>query len=181
MSPDTTGTSLVRPMVHADLDSVLKWRNQPDVRRHMYTQHEISLDEHQRWFDRASQDLRKHPLIFEINTQPLGYVSFDETATVGIADWGFYLAPESPKGVGKQLGRVALDHAFTQLNFHKVCGRVLEYNERSIYFHRLLGFQQEGTLRDQHFSGERYCHVICFGMLCHEWQPNRTSQEREPC
>jgi UDP-4-amino-4,6-dideoxy-N-acetyl-beta-L-altrosamine N-acetyltransferase len=164
--------SQIRPMVHADLECVLAWRNHPDVRRYMYTQHEITPDEHQRWFERTLPDPKKHLLIFEENHRPLGFVNFNEVENECIVDWGFYAAPDAPKGSGRQLGRAALSHAFTQLKFHKVCGQALAYNERSILFHQSLGFQQEGILRDQHFDGERYHHVICFGLLCHEWQPN---------
>ena len=162
----------IRPMVHADLERVLAWRNHPDVRRYMYTQHEITLDEHQRWFERTLPDPKKHLLIFEVNQQPLGFVNFNKTGNGGIADWGFYVAPKAPKGSGRQLGCAALSHAFTQLKLHKVCGQALAYNQRSILFHQSLGFQQEGTLRDQHFDGESYHHVICFGLLSNEWQPS---------
>lgn len=156
-------------MAHADVERVLAWRNHPEVRRYMYTQHEITLDEHQRWFERTWQDPRKHLLIFEVEKQPLGFVSFTEIGTGGIADWGFYVAPDAPKGSGRELGRAALDHAFNGIKLHKVCGQALAFNERSIHFHQSLGFKQEGTLRDQHLDGERYHHVICFGLLSHEW------------
>ncbi len=162
--------SLVRPMVHADLARVLAWRNHLEVRRFMYTQHEITLNEHQRWFEGALQDPRKHLLIFEFSGKPLGFVNFSELACSGVADWGFYAAPEAPKGSGRLLGHAALDHAFTQLKLHKVCGQALAHNERSIRFHQTLGFQQEGTLRDQHFDGEQYRHVFCFGLLSNEWR-----------
>lgn len=157
-------------MVPADLARVLAWRNHPDVRRHMYTQHEITLNEHQLWFGRALQNPRKHLLIFEWGQQPLGFINFSELAIGGIADWGFYAAPDAPKGSGRRLGHAALGHAFTELKLHKVCGQALACNKRSIHIHRALGFQQEGTLRDQHFDGERYHHVMCFGLLSHEWK-----------
>ena len=172
MLESTSVPSRIRPMVHADLERVLAWRNHPDVRRYMYTQHEITLAEHQCWFERTLQDLKKHLLIFEENHLPVGFVNFSETENGGIVDWGFYAAPDAPKGSGRQLGLAALSHAFTQLKLHKVCGQALANNERSIQFHQSLGFEQEGVLRDQHFDGERYHHVICFGLLCHEWQPN---------
>lgn len=172
MSESSSVLSQIRRMVHADLEQVLAWRNHPDVRRYMYTQHEITLDEHQRWFERSLPDPKKHLLVFEVNHQPLGFVNFNDMGIGGIADWGFYAAPDAPKGSGRQLGRAALSHAFIQLKLHKVNGQALAYNERSIQFHQSLGFQQEGILRDQHFDGERYHHVICFGLLGHEWQPN---------
>jgi len=160
----------IRHMVHADLERVLAWRNHPDVRRFMYTQHEITLDEHQRWFERTLPDPKKHLLVFEVNHQPQGFVNFSEVENGGIADWGFYAAPDASKGSGRQLGRAALNHAFTQLKLHKVCGEALAYNERSIQFHQSLGFKQEGILRDQHFDGERYHNVISMGLLSNEWQ-----------
>jgi UDP-4-amino-4,6-dideoxy-N-acetyl-beta-L-altrosamine N-acetyltransferase len=162
----------IRPMVHADLEFVLAWRNHPDVRGYMYTQHEITLAEHQRWFERSSSDPKKSLLIFEVNHQAQGFVSFNDAENARIADWGFYVAPDAPRGCGRQLGRAALSYAFGQLKLHKVNGHALAYNERSIKFHQTLGFQQEGILRDQYFDGNRYHHVICFGLLGHEWQPN---------
>ena len=165
--------SLIRPMSHFDLERVLAWRNHPDVRSYMYTQNEITLAEHQCWFERTLLNPKTHLLIFEANHQPLGYVNISETGNGGVADWGFYAAPDAPKGTGRQLGHAALNHAFTQFKLHKVCGQALAHNERSIQFHQSIGFQQEGILRDQHFDGERYHHVNCYGLLCSEWHPDK--------
>ncbi len=157
-------------MVHADLALVLAWRNHPDIRRHMYSQHEITLGEHHRWYENALTDPHKHVLIFEVNHQAQGFVNFNEAVNGGVASWGFYASPEATKGSGRQLGNAALRHAFTQLNLHKVCGQALAHNERSIQLHQTLGFQQEGILCEQHFDGERYHNVICFGLVRPEWE-----------
>lgn len=160
----------IRIMEHGDLEQVLLWRNAPDVRRFMYTQHEISLTEHTRWFERVSQDTKRHLLIFEQEGKAQGFINLHEMAEGGIADWGFYAAPDAPKGTGKYLGASVLKHAFTQLGLHKVCGQALAFNERSIQFHLRLGFRQEGILREQHFDGEQYHAIVCFGLLATEWQ-----------
>lgn len=164
-------TKSIRAMTRSDLERVLSWRNHPDVRRYMYTQHEISLEEHQRWFEQNANNPSRHLLIFELAGVPLGFINFNRLNSGGVADWGFYVTPSAPKGSGRQLGHAALDYAFTELKLHKVCGQALAYNERSINFHRSLGFQQEGILRDQHFDGEQYQSVVCFGLLRPEWQP----------
>lgn len=161
--------SRIRPMVREDLERVLGWRNHPEVRRYMYTRHEISLDEHTRWFERASVDPARHLLIFECGDLPLGYVQFHRSTQGVIADWGFYVAPDAPGGTGRRLGECALEHAFGALKLHKVCGEALAFNERSIHFHLRLGFQQEGRLREQHFDGQKYHDVVCFGLLAAEW------------
>jgi UDP-4-amino-4,6-dideoxy-N-acetyl-beta-L-altrosamine N-acetyltransferase len=160
-------------MHEADLEMVLAWRNHPEVRRYMYTQHEIALDEHRRWFEHCAGNPSKHLLVFELAGLASGFVSFTQIEGGKIADWGFYTMPDAPRGCGRLLGQAALQHAFSALGLHKVCGQALAYNERSIGFHRRLGFEQEGILRDQHFDGELYHSVVCFGLLESEWQARR--------
>lgn len=157
-------------MSKRDLALVLSWRNHPEVRRCMYTQHEISLEEHERWFERASQDSERHLLVFEIGTAPLGFINIHQIALGGTADWGFYAAPNAPKGTGRALGQATLQYAFRTAKLHKLCGQALAFNERSIQLHLSLGFRQEGVLRQQQFDGLHYHDVVCFGMLAHEWR-----------
>jgi UDP-4-amino-4,6-dideoxy-N-acetyl-beta-L-altrosamine N-acetyltransferase len=160
---------IIRAMAIGDLADVLRWRNHPDVRMHMFTQHEISLDEHTRWFARASQDDTRHLLIYERAGVPVGFVQINEVAKGGVADWGFYLASDAPKGSGAGLGLAALTYAFKTIRLHKLCGQALASNERSIRFHKKLGFRQEGRLCQQHFDGQFYHDVLCFGLLASQW------------
>lgn len=159
----------IRTMEERDVLDVLSWRNHPDIRKCMITQHEISLDEHLDWFGRASTDATKRLLIVEDEQKIFGYVYFNGASLGGVADWGFYTAPNSAKGSGRKLGFAALDFAFFELGVHKICGQVLACNEASLGFHRMLGFQQEGILRDQYKIDENYYAAICFGLLQHEW------------
>lgn len=159
----------IRPMREGDLGQVLAWRNHPEVRRYMYTQHEISLEEHARWFARVSQDPQRNLLVFEINTTPVGFINIHQISIGGIAEWGFYAAPDAPKGTGRALGQAALKYAFEAAALHKLCAQALAFNERSIRFHLNLGFQREGVLRQQHFDGQQYHDVFCFGLLASEW------------
>lgn len=158
----------VRRMVAADLDAVLRWRNHPDVRRHMFTQHEITAAEHRAWFERAGSDPRRHLLIFESGGAPAGFVSFALGDDSGVADWGFYLAPEAARGQGQALGTAALEFAFKELKVRKVCGEALEDNERSIKFHERLGFAREGVLRKA--AGGRAVVVVRFGLAAPAWR-----------
>lgn len=157
-------------MTPDDLPRVRAWRNHPEIRQYMYTQHEVSVAEHARWYECASEDAARHLLVYEESATPLGFINLHEIAKGGVGDWGFYAAPDAPKGTGQRLGRNALQYAFVQLGFHKLCAQVLAYNERSIRFHLSLDFKHEGILRDQHFDGQIYHDVMCLGLLNSEWQ-----------
>lgn len=159
----------LRPMTSADLGIVLQWRNHPDIRRYMYTKHEIGLEEHREWYARTSADPEKCLLIFEVNDNAKGFVQFSAKHLAKVADWGFYIAPDAQKGTGRKMGFAALDFAFRNLMLDKIYGQAFSFNKRSIRFHLSLGFQQEGILREQVFNGERYHDVICFGLLAIEW------------
>lgn len=160
---------LVRPMADTDLERVLVWRNHPDIRRCMLTQHRISPDEHRRWFERTGRDPDRHLLLFEIAETPLGFVHFTGKLSAGFADWGFYTDPKAPRGTGRKLGKAALHYAFDRVGFHKVCGQALDFNGASIRLHRALGFRQEGVLRQQYCIDNVYHDLICFGLLRSEW------------
>lgn len=177
MLESDSGLPKIRLMTYSDLALVLAWRNHPDVRRYMYTQHEIDSTEHLKWFERCLPNPQKHLLIFEVAHQSLGFVSLNEVERAAVAEWGFYVAPGAPKGSGRQLGNAALNYAFSKLKLKKIKGEALAYNQRSIQFHKALGFQEEDVLRNHHFDGERYHHVIQLGLLRDNWHSSFENQE----
>lgn len=160
----------LRPMREGDLEQVWRWRNHPEVRRYMYTTHEIEFKEHCTWFSRAHENDSIHLLIYEREGKAHGFMNITQGRCPEVADWGFYVSPDAPNGAGRQLGEHALRYAFEVLRLHKLCGQALGFNNRSIAFHRSLGFTEEGRLRDQHCDGTTFYDVICFGLLIDEWR-----------
>lgn len=171
VTENSSSRGTLREMEFADLSMVWEWRNHFEVRRYMYTHHEISWEEHCGWFARTTIDPLRKLLIYDLNGKSVGFVSFTQRTSGGIAEWGFYLAPTAAKGTGRLLGRAALDHAFQVMKLHKVCGQALGFNERSIRFHSGMGFVQEGVLREQHFDGDVHHDIYHFGLLSREWLP----------
>lgn len=159
----------IRSMTEHDLEMVYSWRNHPEIRRYMYTQHEITLNEHILWFERATKNSSKHLLIYETKIFAQGFIQFTQIGDGPIAEWGFYAAPDSPKGTGTRMGNLALQYAFTRIGMHKICGEAMDFNEPSKRLHHALGFMQEGLLRDQHYDGKQFHDVHCFGLLSSEW------------
>lgn len=159
----------IREMRSDDLELVLEWRNHPDVRRYMLTQHEITMQEHRAWFERSCKDEARRQLIVMEREVPLGFVSFVGVNLRGIADWGFYTVPNSKKGTGRKLGSIALNYGFVELGLHKICGQAISYNQASRRFHAALGFYEEGVLREHCCVNESYYDLICFGLLAQEW------------
>jgi UDP-4-amino-4,6-dideoxy-N-acetyl-beta-L-altrosamine N-acetyltransferase len=158
-------TGNIRAMTATDLDCVRGWRNHPAVRPWMFSRHEITESEHAAWFNRASVGPDRWLFIYEVAERPLGFMNLRADATTRNAEWGFYTAPNAPRGTGSEMARAVIALAFAELGIHKIVGQVLDFNQRSIVFHTKLGFTLEDTLRQHHFDGATYHDVHCFGLL----------------
>lgn len=159
----------LRPMAEADLELVLGWRNHPDVRQHMYTRNEICLAEHICWFRSVSVEPGRVLLILEVNAVRCGYVNFrcDES---GQAVWGFYLAPNSPKGTGKLLGQASIDYGFDVLGLEKIWGEVLPNNLASQNFHLRHGFVLESIIQGKTDGDQKIGNVRRYLLTRSAWR-----------
>lgn len=166
-------------LAETDLPLVLAWRNTPEVRQHMYSAHEISEAEHRAWFARMKHDPQVRWYIHQDEYCNLdGVVYFTQYQPENHSSfWGFYAAPEAPRGTGTKLGLDALDEAFNVLSLHKLNAEVLSSNERSLRFHEKMGFHREGIFRDDHFNGEYYVDVVRLGIVKSEWVEKRPEIE----
>jgi UDP-4-amino-4,6-dideoxy-N-acetyl-beta-L-altrosamine N-acetyltransferase len=154
----------LRAMTTQDLDTVLAWRNHPQVSRYMLSQHAISPEEHRAWFERSSADVSRRLYILQRGDAPLGFAQLSGVAQGGEANWGFYVAPDAPPGTGSELGRRVLQAAFSVEKLHKVRGQALDSNAASRRLHLRLGFVEEGTLPREARIGEEYRDIVCFGI-----------------
>ncbi|MFJ3056121.1 UDP-4-amino-4,6-dideoxy-N-acetyl-beta-L-altrosamine N-acetyltransferase [Herbaspirillum sp. NPDC087042] len=169
------GSSVLRPMNQADLEMVLSWRNHPEVRRHMYNQTEISLEEHSRWFAGAAKDTRRHLLVFEQAGRAAGFVNLLEDAP-GQAYWGFYLAPDAARGTGRELGACAVAYAFEELALQRIWGEVLAENSVSQKFHERLGFVLEEVIAEKIVAGRTLNGVRKYVLGREAWKERQGSQ-----
>ncbi len=160
-------------MRESDLETVLRWRNHPAVRKCMLSQHEISMAEHRGWFERSAKYGTRALLVVEEDGLMMGCVVFSNVSCAGTADWSFYVDPDSFAGTGRKVCEAALDFAFRELQIHKVSGQVLDFNEASIHTHLRLGFTQEGVLREHHLIDGKHLDLIVFGLLSFEWRERK--------
>lgn len=161
----------LRNLEKGDLELVLRWRNSEHIRKFMYRDNIISLDEHQAWFNRIEKDKTKIYLIFLHKDQPVGLLYFTEIDYLNSnCMWGFYLGESDiPKGSGTVMGYQAMNYIFDQKGMRKVSGEVLGFNEPSRKFFRRLGFREEGIKRKHILRNDKYTDVYLFSLLVDEW------------
>lgn len=170
---------MLRSLEKKDLELVLSWRNDPAVRQAMYSQHEITWEEHQLWFQRMQVDeSTRWYLYLNKDNEPNGVVYFTEwNAGQSTAFWGFYANVGATPGTGMRMSLDALGYAFNQLGIQKLNAEVLASNPRSLEMHKKVGFIEEGCFREQYFNAEQRIDVVRLGMLASEWPSCRQALE----
>ena len=107
----------------------------------------------------------------------IGYISLaDIDYRNGRAEWsGIVIGEKEYRGQGyaTQAIYLLLEYAFDELGLHRVSGSWLAENTLSMFVGRMMGFRQEGVLRDYVYkSGKRHDMVI-MSMLKPEFEQLR--------
>ncbi|OOE36941.1 UDP-4-amino-4,6-dideoxy-N-acetyl-beta-L-altrosamine N-acetyltransferase [Salinivibrio kushneri] len=169
---------IFKAVSHADSDTLWHWRNRPTVRQFMYTQHEISHDEHQAWFSHTLASTHRYFYIVykRVDGQPdkpLGVVNLDlDSENRTSATWAFYAAPDAPRGSGALMEFGALSLAFETLGVTQLNCEVLSHNQGVVRLHQRFGFRETPQSRQRTFSlpEGKTVEIVCLSLSTDEWQ-----------
>ena len=166
----------LRPLEERDRDRVLVWRNSPDVRPYMYTDHLISPDEHAQWFAGLEGDERRRYWIVEMDGAPVGLANLaDIDRHNARCAWAYYLADPSVRGlgIGSYVEYWVLEYVFEGLKLAKLWCEVLASNEAVWKLHETFGFVVEARFRGHVLKGGERVDVLGLGLLAEDWRRRR--------
>ncbi len=154
------------------LDLVREWRNSSEVSKYMYTDQDITEEEHQKWFYRVRKDPTKIYWIIEVNGTYVGVINL---YNINILNkrcyWAYYLSDLSVRGKG--LGRLIelniLTYVFEKLELNKLSCQVMSWNDIVVKIHQKYGSKIEGNFRQHIFKGNKFYDIVCMGILKEEW------------
>jgi len=170
-------TSL-RDLTPDDKEKIHAWRNLPEIRKYMYTDHVITAEEHDAWFQRITSDPSCRYWIIVCDSEDVGLVNlYAIDRSNQRCYWAFYIV--SPNVRGKGVGSFAeysiLRYVFDELKLNKLCCEVLDFNQGVVRIHKSFGFVQEGLYRKHIFKGGEPHDVVCLGMLREEWEATKVA------
>src|SRR4051812_43997408 len=91
----------LRRVEAADSARLLRWRNSPEVSAYMYTDHQISPAEHDRWFEGALEAADRRYWIIEMDGGPVGLANLARIDPAARrCEWAYYLGEASTRGKG---------------------------------------------------------------------------------
>lgn len=164
----------LRAVEREDIPRFLRWLNDPEVTRYLTIFMPLSRGEEERWFEQQLGDPNRKVLAIETESgEHIGNISLedirwkDRQASLGIVIgekeyWG--------QGYGTDAIRTLLGFAFEELNLNRIQLSVFDFNERARRCYRRCGFQEEGRLRQAHYTEGRYHDVIRMAILREDWE-----------
>ena len=165
----------IRALEKTDIDEIMKWVNDPEVKDNLLMRYPVSRDQEEKWIENALDTSNERNKVFAIETKDgvyLGGIGLhrinweNRNAEVGIVIgkkeyWN--------KGYGTDAMMTILHFAFNRMNLHRVYLRVFDFNTRGIKSYEKCGFKKEGVLRDDLYAHGKYHHSILMGILKHEF------------
>jgi UDP-4-amino-4,6-dideoxy-N-acetyl-beta-L-altrosamine N-acetyltransferase len=164
-----------RRMHEKDQSMVLRWRQLPNIARHMLTTVTHDLDTQLDWFKRISRSERAEYWIIEFNGKPVGVINLSEIDRVNHhATWGLYLGERLSSIEGGLIPIYFYNYVFsrTDLNLNKLHGLVLANNTSMLNMHKMCGYKNIGYYKDHIFREGKFMDVYIVELLREDWLTN---------
>ena len=146
-------------------------RNEPGVRRHMYTDHVIGEEEHSAWLQSLAGDRRQEFFAVIYQGNVAGGASLSKIDRRNLrCDWAFYVGDAfQGKGLGPIIEFSMIEKAFNDFSMKKLNCEVLITNQSVIKLHKKFGFVEEGIRRQEVLKDGERIDVSLLGLLSEEW------------
>ena len=168
----------LRPYDMSDLDEVMEWINNQEVRQYLSLIYPCSRIQESEWIEKATHqqgnevllaiETKDHVYLGGIGLHKIDYINRHSEIGIAIGKkeyWG--------KGYGTDAMLTLLDYAFNQLNLHKVYLRVFSNNPRGIRCYEKCGFRKEGVQREHRYRNNKYYDDVLMGILKKEFRKRK--------
>ena len=162
----------------ADKASLREWRNDPAVSKWMYTNHEISEEEHNVWFDAMLADASKLYWKIVADGVAVGAVFLTGVSSQGSScEWGMYLADVNTRGKGVAQAACALSfrYAFNELAVDAVKCEAVAQNENAIGLYESVGYVRTGIQIDAVKRGNEMLSVVTLELTRDSWNMSESN------
>jgi len=155
-----------------DVEFLQETVNDPAVWPNIGARTPLTRKQEREWYEeQASDDDGNVNFVVAVDDDPAGTIGVHGVDDVnGSAELGIFLAePYWGDGYGTEAGRLATTYAFDQHRRHRVVACVFEGNDASMRVWEKLGFELDGTHRDEVYVDGRYHDVHYYSVLESEW------------
>jgi UDP-4-amino-4,6-dideoxy-N-acetyl-beta-L-altrosamine N-acetyltransferase len=122
---------------------ILEWRNNPNIKKWMYTQSDITLESHLNFIDSLNNSKDKLYFLVKKEDENIGVIYFTQIEPNESLHIGIYSNPHL-KGYGKILLETIIYFSFEILKVEKIFSEVYFENERAYILYKRYNFIEIG-------------------------------------
>lgn len=162
---------VLRPLERTDLETLARWRNEPQIHRWFFNIFPITLSGQENWYQGLLKDQQRQ--LFVIQTiaegRAIGTIGFDHIDWKNQkAELGNVLIGEPTyrgQGLGKEAVGLMIDFGFIEMNLNRIYLEVYASNAAAIHVYKACGFKTEGILREVYFKGGAFQDLCLMAIL----------------
>lgn len=168
-----TNANLLIPL-RSDIPLLLKWINDPEVRRFLPARGPILEKAEEDWFESLARTNTNR--VFIIGTEtciPIGTIGLHSIDWVSrVATFGIMIGEKEcwGKGYGAAATQLILSHAFLEMNLRKVELDVHAFNERAQRCYAKCGFVEEGRKKAHLYKDGKHHDTVFMGVFAGNWR-----------
>lgn len=119
---------------------ILDWRNHPKIRKWMYNQNEISLEEHLSFIENLNIYKEKLYFLVKNDEEYIGVIDFVDITSESL-HMGIYTNPNL-YGQGSVLLSEIIKYSFENLKVNEIFSEVFELNTKALELYKKFGFEE---------------------------------------
>jgi len=170
----------LRPVSIHDSDFILSLRNDMDLAKEFFSDPPLYDFQHDRWLRNTGNMLYfiiEDHLGEKYGTIHVSGIDYkNQKCEFGIAIQGSF----QRRGLAKQASKMLIDYIFGNLPLRKITLEVFADNTGALSLYRNLGFEIEGTFRDEYFKCGRWRDSVRMALFKERWQAQRQDPENDP-
>lgn len=161
---------ILREIEEKDLDLIVKWRNDPEILRWLFSYLPLNKVKQMKWYEKYLNDYTQQTFMIEAKEEktPVGTVGLTNidyknqkaelTVIIGEKEyWG--------RGLGEEALNLLVKFAFNEMNLRKIKALVFSDNEKAIKLYEKGGFEEEEILREEIFKEGKFKDVVVMSLF----------------
>lgn len=167
----------LRPPQSTDLEIMVRWMNDPDVRQYIMSQFPMTIRDEERWYEALDHANPRTnivlPIILKRGHRLIGTTGIHRINWINrCATTGAILGEVDcrDKRYGSEAKALVLEYAFQTLGLHRINSAILSTNLRSLAYLKRAGYTVDGRRKDAIFHDGKWIDEILLGILADDWR-----------
>ena len=164
-----------RDLFEEDLEMILGWRNNHNVRLMMIDDHLISLKEHKKWYSTIKKSNSCKWFVVQYLGKDVGVLGLKDIDNIyNTCTWSMYLSDSMINSVvGVLIEICAIDLMFQTYRIERIWGELLSINQGLLRLHKKCGFSIDRIEKNKFQRNGNPVDLIKISLESHLWKKKR--------